>query len=269
MSKPLVLFHANCADGFCSAWIARRAMPDAEFVAVNYSESPPDVTGLEVYILDFSYKRPVMLEMLESAAHTVILDHHKTAVQELEGLVHDNRLEAKNALIIFDMNKSGGRLTWEYFFPGQPSPWLVDYTEDRDLWLWKLPESKELNAALASYPQTFEQWDDLCAKSKLGILCKEGAAILRYQRQTVESQAKNAVEIEMDGHRVLSLNATVLISEIGEKLAQGRPFSATYFIRGDGKKVWSLRSREGGIDVSEIAKQHGGGGHKATAGFTE
>lgn len=30
---------------------------------------------------------------------------------------------------------------------------------------------------------------------------------------------------------------------------------------------YSLRSREGGVDVSEIAKQFGGGGHKHAAGF--
>ena len=55
----------------------------------------------------------------------------------------------------------------------------------------------------------------------------------------------------------------------GDRLAQGRPFSATFFIRADGKRVWSLRSREGGIDVSVIAKAHGGGGHAQAAGFQE
>jgi uncharacterized protein len=100
-------------------------------------------------------------------------------------------------------------------------------------------------------------------------LVVEGAAIIRYQDQIIEQQCKNAVEIEMDGHRVLSVNATVLISEIGGKLAEGRPFSATYFFDGKGRRIWSLRSRDGGVDVSEIAKRHGGGGHRQAAGYEE
>lgn len=100
-------------------------------------------------------------------------------------------------------------------------------------------------------------------------LVNEGEAILRYQAQLVESAVANAIEIELDGYKILAVNATCLISEICERLAQGKPFGASYFIHGDGRKIWSLRSREGGIDVSEIAKRHGGGGHRAAAGFTE
>lgn len=269
--RPLVLYHGSCPDGFCAAWCAHRRFGDeADYLPVNYGQSPPDVTGRDVFILDFSYKRAVMLEMTDKAAHTVVLDHHKTAVQELDGLVHDGRLEASNALFVLDVNKSGGRLSWEYFFPGKTAPWLVDYTEDRDLWRWKLPESREVSACLASWPWTFEEWDKLALDTTARIhFAEQGTAILRYQQQQVEAQAKNATETVLDGHKVKCVNATMLISEIAGKLAEGNPFGATYFIRGDGKKVWSLRSRDGGVDVSEIAKRHGGGGHRNAAGFEE
>ena len=45
------------------------------------------------------------------------------------------------------------------------------------------------------------------------------------------------------------------------------PFAACYWDPPDGR-VFSLRSAEGGYDVSEIAKAYGGGGHKNAAGFT-
>jgi len=36
MNSPLlVLYHANCWDGFCAAWIAHQIYPDAEFVPVQ------------------------------------------------------------------------------------------------------------------------------------------------------------------------------------------------------------------------------------------
>ena len=275
--KPLVIFHDNCNDGFTAAWIARGVLPtDTEFFPANYGSDPPDVTGREVYLLDFSYKRPVMLDIASRAKLVTVLDHHKTAEKELEKLsfIDGHPNEETNVYCKFDMTKSGARLTWQHFYgqSGMTAPWLVDYTEDRDLWLWKLPLSKEVNAALSSYPRTFEQWSKWAEFGTVPpVEMKiEGSAILRYQQQTVDSQAANAVEIEMDGYRVLSVNATVLISEIGEKLAKDRPFSATWFARNDGVKVWSLRSRgESGIDVSAIAKAHGGGGHKNAAGFQE
>jgi len=61
----------------------------------------------------------------------------------------------------------------------------------------------------------------------------------------------------------------VLFSYIAGELAKDRPFGTYYIDRHDGKRQWSLRSRDGGVDVSEIAKAHGGGGHKQAAGFEE
>jgi hypothetical protein len=100
-------------------------------------------------------------------------------------------------------------------------------------------------------------------------LVREGEAILRRERQIVEDHLHHAHEIELGGHRVLAVNATVLFSEIAGELAKGHPFGACYFDRGDGKRAWSLRSMEGGVDVSEVARLKGGGGHARAAGFEE
>ena len=101
----------------------------------------------------------------------------------------------------------------------------------------------------------------------IGGAAHEGMAVIRYQDRLVESAVSHAREITLAGHRVPAVNTTVLMSEIGHRLSQGRPFSATYFISDEGKVVWSLRSTDQGIDVSEVAKQYGGGGHRNAAGF--
>jgi hypothetical protein len=279
--KKLVIYHGGeCRDGFASAWLFRTAFPDAEMLAAQYGESPPNVTGQVVYMVDFSYPHEVLRRMVaETAGELTILDHHKTAERELAGL---------EGHYIFDLNKSGARLAWEFLFDNNllpaefvrgfardRAPWLVDYTEDRDLWLWKLPLSREINAALRSYPLDFAVWDKLHTLGKAGRhvantpLVDEGRAILRAESQIVAAHVRNAAEIELDGHKVLCVNATTLISEIAGELAAGRPFGASYFDRADGLRIWSLRSREGGMDVSEIAKRHGGGGHRNAAGFEE
>lgn len=276
-TKPLVIYHANCWDGFCAAWVAKRALGECDFHPAYYGQSPPDVRDRIVYILDFSYPRDVMERMLTVARRTVVLDHHKTAQASLDGL---HQPEA-GIDVIFDMNKSGGRLAWLWFTtmgydmhsPNAPrAPWLVDYTEDRDLWLHALPESENINAALRSYPLDFDLWDRFGAAKDVvrgTFLVQEGKAIRRAERQIVDTHVRNACERTIAGYSVLAVNATVLFSEIAGELAKGRPFGACYFDRSDGKRQWSLRSDNQGLDVSVIAKSFGGGGHARAAGFEE
>lgn len=282
----LVIYHAGCWDGFCAAWLFSKAFPDAEFHAAHYGTEPPDVCGKEVYLVDFSYKRDVMAGVIGQAHKVCVLDHHKTAQQELtfpscsasEFLSPNGRIH-----IHFDMEKSGGRLAWEFLYGNRllpddwlttnrsgyslgVAPWLVDYTEDRDLWKWQLPDSREVNAALRSYPLDFCVWDSLRIR-KLHGLIDQGSAILRRERQIIDDHLRHAREITLAGHAVKAVNATVMFSDIAGELAKGRPFGACYFDRHDGKRVWSLRSTPEGVDVSEVAKLFGGGGHRHAAGF--
>jgi len=260
-----------------------RDFPDAEFVPVQYGQEPPDVTGKDVVIVDFSYRREVLLAMKAVAKSMIVLDHHKTAQQELAGL----------DFCTFDMNKSGGRLAWEWLCK-QPcsqdeidawvarwgkwqarglsiknAPWLVDYTEDRDLWRWQLPDSREITTGLRSYPLDFAMWDNLDAADELAlkILTAEGKAILRSEAVEIANHVRRAVTVTIAGHAVPAVNATVLFSDIAGTLAMDAPFGVAWFVRDDGKVQFSLRSRNGGVDVSEIAKSFGGGGHAAAAGF--
>ena len=249
------------------------------FTLPTNGTEPPDVEGKRVFIVDFSYDRETMIRVCKSAAHVTILDHHKSARDALNGLAdtvyHDVKFPP---LVTFDMEKSGGRLAWEYLcsrgllpemFDGcriDNPPWLVRHTEDRDLWRWALPNSRPINAYIRSFPLTFEQWDEFFHS---GPAISEGEAILRREAQIVDDHIRHAREIELCGHKILAVNATTLFSDIAGKLAEGRPFGAAYFDRGDGKRQWSLRSRNEGVDVSKIAKQMGGGGHRNAAGFEE
>jgi hypothetical protein len=274
--------------------VARRALGEIEACPAYYNTRAPDCRGREIFILDFCYPRSEMRRVLGEARKVVVLDHHKTAQSALDGIVDEfiqrpdliatdlaaNPNGSELPLVWFDLTKSGGRLAWEFFnrrfgpAPGDvtipPSPWLVDYTEDRDLWRHALPESEDINAALRSHPLDFALWDEFHdAIGQREMFKREGAAIRRAERQIVDTHVRNAREINVDGHRILSVNATVLFSEIAGELARGRPFGACYFDRQDGQRQWSLRSDENGLDVSVVAKSHGGGGHPHAAGYEE
>lgn len=253
-------YHGNCHDGFCAAWLFRRAHPEAELIPAFYGQPIKTAPDDDVFFLDFCPPRHE-LHGLQARSITVI-DHHKTTP--------DRVLDWHPAVpihVYYDSNYSGARMTQGYL--KAPGSWLIDYTEDRDLWRWKLPHSKAVNAWLRSYPLDFDVWDRLLAdhpdETYLTDRVEEGEAILRMEARVVEEHVKQAREIAFDGHRCLYVNATTLFSEIAGELAERAPIGACYRDRADGLRSWSLRSTS--VDVSEVAKHRGGGGHRNAAGF--
>jgi oligoribonuclease NrnB/cAMP/cGMP phosphodiesterase (DHH superfamily) len=256
----VVLYHDDCIDGFGAAWAAWRRLGDgARYLPVVHGDPPPDVTGRHAHILDFSYTRDILLDMAKQAASLEVVDHHKTAQENLKGL----------DFCIFDMTKSGAVLAWEHFHPGEAVPPLLLNVQDKDLWQWKLEGSREITCALRGHPFTFERWSRWAGDWERWrkVLLEEGAAILRYQDEVVGQAVATAEEITVLGHRVLCANSPVLQSEIAGKLAEGRPFGVAWY-EAAGKRYYSLRSRDGGIDVSEVARRLGGGGHAKASGFS-
>lgn len=297
--KALCIYHGNCADGFGAAWTVRHALGEhnVEFHAGVYQDPPPDVSGRDVIMVDFSYKRDVIHEIAAKASTVVILDHHKSAAEDLAGLPPplDGPWDP-NAMLnwqrecnapaslhaLFDMERSGAGLAWDYFLPGQPRPRLIAHIEDRDLWRFKLNGTREIQAAIFSRPYDFKQWNFmwLLADTDEGWLqlFNEGAAIERkHHKDVAELVGITRRQMTIGGHVVPVANLPyTLTSDAGHLMCQGvdagvagswiPPFAACYWDTPEGR-VFSLRSIEGGIDVSQIAKQYGGGGHKHAAGF--
>lgn len=270
--KPLCIYHANCADGFGAAWVVRRFFGDGnvDFHPGVYGAAPPDVSGRDVIMVDFCYKRPVLEEMGERAASIIILDHHKTAAADLSSYaVADIGAALQDTAIaaIFDMDRSGARLAWDCFFPDQEPPALIKHIEDRDLWRFKLPGTREIQAAVSSYPYEFEVWDGLMADDPQNLVA-EGSAIERKHFKDIHEFIETTRHrLTVGGHDVPALNAPYFwSSDAGHILARGEPFAACYWHAADGV-VFSLRSSDDGEDVSEIAKLYGGGGHRNASGF--
>lgn len=270
MSEKICIYHGNCADGFGSAWAVRKYhqfwnIEQPEFYAGVYGQEPPNVIGKEVIIVDFSYKRPVLLKMAEAAKTILIIDHHKTAQEDLVGL-------PDNVTTVFDMKRSGAALTWMYYFKGSEPPFLLRHIEDRDLWKFDLPATREIQAAVFSHPYNFEVWDKLAASfDEFGntSLINEGAAIERKHFKDIdELLGVTQREMKIAGHFVPVANLPyTLTSDAANKMARGKPFAACYWDTPNGRS-FGLRSAADGVDVSKVAEQYGGGGHKHAAGFS-
>ena len=262
-AKPLCIYHHGCADGFAAAWAVRKfhAGVEVDFHPGIYGEAPPDVTGRDVIMVDFSYRREVLLPLIEQAKSVLILDHHLSAMGDLADL-------PGNVRTIFDMERSGAMIAWDHFFPGQSAPLLFDHIQDRDLWRFAIPTTREVMAAVFSYPLEFETWDKLLTLTPPLQLFQEGLAILRKHNADVAAIVRDARRIvNFGGFAIPAANVPwIFASDVAGELAKDHPFAATYYDDADGRR-WSLRSTPSGADVAKIAQAFGGGGHKHAAGF--
>ncbi len=257
-----VLYHASCDDGFGAAWCAWKHFGDqASYTPVKYGDPVPDMPlGSTVFILDFSYSRDDLERLAERCAVTV-LDHHATAQEDLAGL----------PFAIFDMDRSGAGMAWDYFNPDTPRPPLIDHIEDRDLWRFALDGTKQVSSGLRSHSMAFDLWDFFAWN--VSPLRAAGIHIERYIQRLCENLAEDAhIETWPEGP-VFVVNAPgQLTSELADYLLDAEQFQgnqvlfvAAYKDMAD-RRLWSLRSR-GDFDVGEVAKARGGGGHKNAAGF--
>jgi len=269
MHRPLVIYHGGCSDGFAAAYalycrFRQGAECACDFIAGVHGQPPPDVTGRVVYLVDFSYRRAVLKEMCRKALSVLVIDHHTSAEMDLTGLEHEHG----NLRVIFDMNKSGAILVWEHFHD-TPPPRLFLHVQDRDLWRFELESTNDIHAALMSRPFDFADWENFCCNDRaLEQLVNEGSAINRYRRRMIDLHREKSVMTTIAGYQVPMVNCyDEIMSDLVGELAAGFPFAAGYQDQGTLRK-WSLRSRNDGVDVSEIASRFGGGGHRNAAGFT-
>ncbi|MDN5938998.1 MAG: hypothetical protein L0H83_10090 [Salinisphaera sp.] len=262
-TQPMCIFHGNCADGFSAAWAVWLRHPDWSFHGASHGKDPPDVAGRDVYLVDFSYKRPVIEQMLRAARSITILDHHQSARDELADM-----LPSKGFAGIIDMDRSGCRLAWHWFHTATPPPPLLLHVEDRDLWRFALAGTAEIQEALFSYPYDFRTWSTLMLRYPIDALVREGKAIRRKKMKAVHEFIQVACRrMTICGFDVPALNAPYFYSsEAGHIMAGGEPFAACYWDTADGR-VFSLRSSEAGEDVAKIAERYGGGGHARASGF--
>lgn len=273
MRPVICVWHSGCTDGFGSAYAVWLAYKDAlckpEFYPGVYNNAPPEVEGKDVILVDFSYSKAVLEDILTKAASVVIIDHHKSAIEALDGFVHPNLTK------VFSTETSGAMATWNYYHKKE-APALLQHIQDRDLWQFKLPNTREIIASLYSQEFDFDLWHKFTQDwqqygPKLFI---EGEAIIRHQRKQINYLTQNFRYMHLAGHTVPVVNcAPELASDTCHELAKDQPFAASYI---DGKvyRVFSLRStKDVGMDVSEIAAQffdlegQHGGGHKHAAGF--
>lgn len=298
--KNIVLYHRNCSDGLMSATImygyfkAQGKLDDTEFIPIQYGDPIPDVTGANVYILDYSVDPETLISMSSvsnTAQKLVMLDHHESAINKYVdyfGIVKEDRIiiSKDNYFILFDQNKSGCGLTRELvdeiiFAPGwsqyrynisKNMNLFIDHIQDRDLWLFKLSQTLAYYELLSSLelktPKDCYEFIMDFTDSELDATLDKFQARVDMRQELALGYASKASTIIFENHVIKAVNVPANFSSIvGDILSKDVPFVLLYVT--DGVNVFcSLRSnKETGVDVSKIAIKLGGGGHRASSGF--
>jgi oligoribonuclease NrnB/cAMP/cGMP phosphodiesterase (DHH superfamily) len=264
LKQILVIYHADCLDGFGAAWCAFKTFGSAaRYVAARFGEPfPKHSEDCEIYILDFCYPPQTLLKAAKTAKKIIVIDHHITVQQQFENVVMP-----ENICLNFDLNHSGCVLAWHYFYASKDVPMILKHIEDRDLWNFELAGTKEITSALyEQLPITFKSFEKL----KLSHLFSVGKIQVAQFSKMINRLANNAHPVELLGFKGLAVNApSFFASELGNLLAEkSGTFGMTYHFDGR-KKQWIFGLRSiGNFDVGKIAVEFGGGGHVNAAGFS-
>lgn len=206
---PLVLYHGRCADGFAAALAAWRfyggrvqCLPLSHGQVSTLEDLPP-LAGRSVYVLDFAFAPELLAAIDAQAGRLLLLDHHKSAAEQLAGFA------CRCGALHFDMDKSGARLAWEYFFPDAALPDLVRLVEDRDLWRWQHEQTAGFVAALDMEPLDFERWSALADfdAAQVQAFVARGQAMDEKFRHLAQDIARAARPVQFNGQAGLMVNA--------------------------------------------------------------
>lgn len=264
----VIISHVSCWDGTAAAWVAERYCQEhqLEFKTyyAQYNEPSPiemdDIKGKDVYILDFSFSADYLNELASVANKVVVLDHHKSAKANLEN--------ATACECHFDLNRSGARLAWDYFYPNETVPEIIDRIEDRDLWIWSFPNNENFMTGMLLFPKTVNTIEERFVNNDYFDIALTGQSYREILNKQAEAIVNAGFYTEVKGHRVLMAQYVPLwYSEVGNIAAERSDTqkACIYRIMSDRTVILNFRSINN-VDVSEIAEALGGGGHRMAAG---
>lgn len=281
----VVMYHGNCRDGHCSAFIVWHYFKNnfgidransIKYIPCSYNNSShfleleiiPNITRKNIIMCDFSFQYSDLNKIINVSKSFLILDHHKTSQKDLEK-IPDN-------LKIFDMKKSGVGLTWQYFFPTIDLPRFLAFVQDRDIWTNAIPDCESFIIYFYEQPFEFELYEKYFDDLFVNDAIIKGKAWIDY-RTVIMKNIMNKTsyiiqEIDKEYRIVLYINCSELKSDLGSQVFTKYPFGDfsaiwNYDLTTD-KTYYSLRSTNDRLDVEKIAKYYGGGGHRNASGLS-
>ncbi len=233
-----------------------------------FHEPPADLADRTVVFLDCGNIDRIPVDWLRDGADILNIDHHHDNTHfGLINLVDDSA--ACTAEIVFEIAKKlGAELT-----PEIATALYVGLITDTGMFMYENTDARSHHVAAAlieagvDVNQIFRRLYERVPTEKLALLARslgrverhlEGALSLTYV-SAEDYEATGADEVLTEGiiDFVRMLEGTAVAAVIRDKANN----------EGPARKA-SLRSTDGSVDVSVIARKMGGGGHRRAAGFS-
>lgn len=276
-------YHKTDLDGICSGAIVQFCYPECTTIGIDYDRQN-DFTVLnevekdeEVFVVDFSFSEEIMTKLAENG-WLVWIDHHKSAIERLQPLLKNPEVHFEYAVRI---GSAGCELTWEFLStrPGgsslmsKPMPTAVKLLGRYDVWDHKDPNVLPFQYGMRNMDSYFPDhpiWADLfTSDDSIGDIVIYGNIVLDYeQRQNAKIAKGMAFECNFHGLRAIAMNKPYSNSKVFESVYDPAKHDIMIlFGMKPGSCKYSLYCEKEEIDVSAIAKEYGGGGHRNAAGF--
>jgi len=277
-------YHAD-ADGRCAGfWVCHVVSPEdelgEEYIEINYGMPFPFDKiheGEQVYIVDYSIEPDEMLKLLEITKNVTWIDHHKTAIEkyknfpvEIRGLRYDGIAACMlTYCFLRQMTNSGlGEVRPFDVSMTRYAPAFTKLIADWDVWKFEYgDETRSFVTAFNAYDfsPTSNMWNGLIAYySTTPNLVSEGRSMIKFRDGWAKEYCRTkGFETIIGGHKAFALNLGNCNSEYFKSI-EGYDILMPFCFDGD---KWTVSLYSTTVDVSEIAKTYGGGGHRGASGF--
>lgn len=294
-TKAVVYFHSNCFDGVGAAAVAKYLLAKNEGIiatCIPYTHGTPEGVVIpswvndhahqdiidEIYCVDFTPKKSDAARFAATGAIVYVFDHHISAIEKL---IEDEEYRNLFADCVFDTERSGCGITWDYLSSGAPRPKFVDLIEDRDLYKFRYPYTKEFYHFLGTLDFNIDEFIKVLQHSVENIenqhclaeYLSKGVAIGKYYDAHIESLALNAFagDYLVGGKIIPFYNVPFFYgSDLCNKIIKTKnvPYCGYFSIMKERVKG-GIRSEKGADDCHIICGTLGGGGHANASGFEQ
>ena len=284
-NKRLGFYHSKDIDGYFSGAVLKYKYPDIELRGWDYKDEVPSFESMdgfdEIILIDITFPFDILQELGTKTKLTVI-DHHVSFKKQVDNhlqIGHDvvtDNLKYITFEYIYDDKLSACELGFKYYFGYIPP--IVELVGKYDTWRangtyeWEtvvLPMKYYLYGKVNKPEDVKNYWFDKYSGDIVDSMLEIGKSIMEYERKMDESKTNSyAFEREAYGLRALCINTNFMSSEtmITKFDSSKHDIMIGFAYNGNNWGI-SLRSIGDKIDVSEIAKLRGGGGHSQSAGF--
>lgn len=295
--KNAIVYHDRCVDGTCSLCILHKYLDengssDTVLIPGNYDNLDNifnhELADRDVFFVDFSLK-PQEMELLSKRVKQIkVIDHHDSTVSNYQNFLSSasakdgfqRGLFKPNVELVLDKERSGALMTWDYFYK-TPAPKAVQYVSDGDLFDFHLPETRSFYSRVAMNQLTEQSMADLiwASPQKLQQFVDEGNLLQKQYLEMCRKDASTASDLtirvdnqEWRGDFVVS--SREMRNDVAHILyMKNHQFVAVLTgFDGDNYSI-SFRSKnhrlhKDTVDVEQLAKKFGGGGHASSSGIS-